>query len=305
MVVGSGIGACAAAALVGGARSVYGHDLSSDFPASVSLQNYVPPLVRLYRCPPRYAQSLETFSTSGDWFDSQVSLSLLSHCPPDGLLVLDITSDKGNSWEVLQPLLMHEWLGLCLLRIQGMRRMQAEVVGKIRAVGRVTMVVLVDEDEDFQEIVYLFLKTRVAESLPVVPMEVCDPLSPSIRNEVKTVELIVASLVAPLGCGLKGTVRETLVSVLMSFKSYLAWGTVGPSYSGWTEILAACASCEFILLYTESERLALIDHALTGGTVPLVMLDNHLIAFSDKLRYLYTKLAPRLLGYEDYVLDPL
>jgi len=91
IVIGSGMGAVARVALDSGCPFVYGLDLRTTIPLrSHRFRFYKPPMVMSSRYAEQYYQMPESFTTTGDWFDSSVCKAALENDAGDSTLVIDI-----------------------------------------------------------------------------------------------------------------------------------------------------------------------------------------------------------------------
>lgn len=97
ILVGAGFGGAAVSFLKEGAIHVYGLDLQEDVPLRPQrFVSYVPPLVLENGLEEYYTQCLETFTTTGDWYQPAVYRGVMSNDPGDAVVVIDIEGGLGS-----------------------------------------------------------------------------------------------------------------------------------------------------------------------------------------------------------------
>lgn len=119
IIIGAGMGAAARVALDAGCPSVFGIDLRETVPLkSHRFRFYVPPLVADSQNCNRYEQLAETFTTTGDWFDPDVSRAILEYDNGTATLLLDLeASSKRFDLSLLDPVLRIKRYGMIVLRL--------------------------------------------------------------------------------------------------------------------------------------------------------------------------------------------
>lgn len=118
LIIGAGHGAVARLALESGARMVYGHDLRQDLPLdNHSFRWYIPPMVASSPRQDRYRQTIQSFSSSGDWYYDDVATSVLGLHLPSTMVIFDIHQSRdGRDMSHLLPLIEKNWRGVCCWR---------------------------------------------------------------------------------------------------------------------------------------------------------------------------------------------
>lgn len=119
LVVGTGPGAVARIALDKGCPHVYGLDLRSSVPMKAHrFISYKPPLVMSSEYHSRYTQASETYTTSGNWLESEVARKFLLYDPGPGTLVIDVQQGESRfGTEVLAPAMKWKTAGVIIVRL--------------------------------------------------------------------------------------------------------------------------------------------------------------------------------------------
>jgi hypothetical protein len=119
IVIGSGHGAVARVALDGGCPWVYGVDLRSSIPLKAHrFRSFKPPLVQSSEYADKYTQLSESYTTSGDWFDPEVSRRILAYDQGDATVVIDIEAGRDRyGLEILLPVIASKTHGLIVIRL--------------------------------------------------------------------------------------------------------------------------------------------------------------------------------------------
>jgi hypothetical protein len=120
IVIGSGQGAAAAGALLGGALHVYGLDKTDTIPPRPHrFAHYKPPAIVMQGTTQDYTQMAESYITSGDWFDESISSVVCStYDPGDAAWVIDLESGGVRyGLELLNPLVKAFVQGPVLMRV--------------------------------------------------------------------------------------------------------------------------------------------------------------------------------------------
>lgn len=299
LIVGSGLGAAAAAALLGGSTRVIGHDLRVDFPADVSMSAYLPPLVRLYTDKKKFEQSELTLATSGDWFTPSVSYRLCNYMSDSYLLVLDISSTDGFSEEVLKPLVMHSFPGDVLVRIVAHPAIHTNIVGTITQIGVLARCWEWETTQDRLERVYHIRITHPTWPLLRAGGTVLDPIRLRQPREIFTAVPLAAYLAAPLG-GLTGsTIRTSFLSCIDTFKLMLTMRHSRPTYGEWTDVLHSIIIIEWLCILYEEEIIPVIRSSMVLGLFRSLLHPTILVQAAPDLLRLAVNTGFRLIGHLD------
>jgi hypothetical protein len=294
LVIGSGLGACAATALLGGALTVWGHDLAEDFVPDTPLGSYEPPLCRVYNTPRRYQQTELSVSTSGDWFDPEVAYYLCRYQPTPYLLVIDISSSEGYSPKVIQPLVDQGYKGTVLLRIQGTEALHAWVTGAIHHHGIILSVFQPSTQDDYISRIYMFTISSRRWGIMYSPSRVFPVINlPQVKERTTVVQLL-NHILGPLGGSVGRTVREALWNGIRVFRQMIGPGQYHPTYHEWTETLRSALACEYLLLYDEATQERWITTVERQGTIRLISYKSHLVYAPPALIHYITTVVCRL-----------
>lgn len=135
LVVGSGPGAVARVALDRGVDSVYGLDLRSSLPMKAHrFVSYKPPLVQSSEYADRYHQAAESFMTTGDWMDPDISRRFLLYDSGQSTVVIDIQRGEDRfGLETLGPVLRWKTAGLVIIRLYLSLQESIEIMSDLQA----------------------------------------------------------------------------------------------------------------------------------------------------------------------------
>jgi len=299
VIVGCGLGAAAAAAYHGGSLEVIGHDLRSDLPVDTMTDAYLPPLVRLRGAGRGFRMSEACRSTSGDWFDASAADALLTESPADALIVLDIPSDRGRSFEVLLPLIRRRAIADVLVRTTGTVSELADLVGYARRAGTCRSVFQLFE---FGGIVEAGILVSLAGTRGPRVWEAALPRS-ILRVErmrgKSCLQRLVLWLFAPGGISMAGTARGAAQIALDTTIMLRRYAQGRPSFDEWSDVIESAVAAEFLLRDSESDRREMIRRAVEYPFMYCVALGDNPIACTASLVRTLTRLAPRLIGNED------
>jgi len=302
VIVGSGLGGCASAAIAGGAFKVYGHDLRCDLPQDIRLEAYIPPLVRLFGSTSRYQQSYESLETTGDWFDPTVSKRLCQYQQTPYLLVIDISSDKGFSYRVLQPAIDNRFPHRLLLRAQTSQHGHELIAGTIGAHGHLDACWEFHNFLGLIERIYLVRLTRQKWKYAITPQAVYNISRVTPSRGKQSLIYILACIIAPLGGVMSRTVRSSLKANLHSFHTLVGRDVSRPTYQEWTDVLQSAIACEWLLSFSEAEYCARLMQAEQHGTIALITHPDMLCLADEKCIHYLAGLVSRLISHLD---DPI
>jgi len=299
LIVGSGLGGAAAAALLGGSDRVIGHDLRADFPSDVSMSSYLPPLVRLYTDKKKFEQSELTLATSGDWFNPSVSYTLCNYVSDQYILVLDISTSLGFTEEVLKPLVSHSFSGEVLVRIVADPAVHINVVGTIIQIGVLLRCWEWTRVSDRLERVYHIRVTKKAWPLLRTGGIILDPIMLRQPREIFTAVPLAAYLAAPLG-GLTGnTIRTSFLSCIETFSLMLSMHHSKPTFNEWTEVLHSIIIIEWLCLLHDEEVIPVIRESTSIGLFRSMLHPSVLVQSTPNLLRLAANTGFRLIGHLD------
>lgn len=294
VIVGSGLGAAAASAGIGGAKTVWGHDLATDFPTDVSLSEYRPPLVRLLAPKTNYVQTTSTLSTSGDWFNEAVSHSLCNMTSAPHILVVDISSKRGGSVEALWPVIRCGFPYQVAFRSTTTLYGHAAILGVLEHCTSSLAVLPVHTVDYAAERVYWFtLRGSMAPFVPT-PRQLRDCRDSPRLTKPRTVKALLAYVLAPLGGATGTTVRLSLITCLSVLSDMMTSSYTKPSYDEWTSILQSAVACEWLLLYTKDEQLMILRQMELTGLYTLASHPTLMIQAPLSLRLHLAKVVSRL-----------
>lgn len=120
IVVGSGQGSAAAAAILTGCTHSFGLDLTEVLPLRPHrFINYKPPAISMQGSHHMYTQVKESYTTSGDWFEAEVADCICqTYDSGDSAFVIDIElGSKRHGLELVEPLMRNNTLGPVLIRV--------------------------------------------------------------------------------------------------------------------------------------------------------------------------------------------
>lgn len=184
IVIGSGMGAVARVALDAGCPYVYGLDLRSTIPLrSHRFRFYKPPMVMSSRYAEQYYQVPESFTTSGDWFDSSVADSVLRYDPGEAVLVIDIQRGKHRyGLEVLtSTCLRMKKRGMILCRFYLTQHEIKQMAADLEVSDFKYHMFDMWTTSEISQVVVLITSWRPELMVAVVPEVVTEP-SPTIPN---------------------------------------------------------------------------------------------------------------------------
>lgn len=255
VIIGSGNGVAAAVASVSGATSVLGLDLRATFPTRALTSPFIPPAVRLFGNPLLYHQMEESYTTSGDWTDTEVASKVIDGIASDSLLVIDIQGTMyDNSLSLVMLAHAAGWRGECLIRIAGPRSYTRQVVGDAIISKMMPTCVVIHDGELFEVLALkVSLKTislRMADTADVkissgVPSDMS--LYPGDRNYV--VRSLTLGTSIETRNSLRDLYREAKERVIGMIGEYDA----RPTYSSWTRDIGLLYGLQLALL-SDHER---------------------------------------------------
>jgi hypothetical protein len=308
LIIGSGLGAAAAALLLRRGGPILGHDLRADMPRTSTAQSYTPPLVRHYNAIARrprgsggFAQTEESFTTSGDWFDSQVASDLIARIDMSWTILLDIPGSERCVERLLAPLVHAEFGGIVALRLHTTSNVCALAFGVIHLFARELSVVAFEQEPVLgQCLVFIRLRSAPLKAFarPLEPStrHVCTP-----REGRRSVSAILAAIIEPLCIPLSGSVRLVLTTALQQVHALATAGAARPSYNTWTRILEAGIASNFALLPREQQR-SLISSMAPGAIYRLNEPHGLTVVLSSRVLARCARLSSRLCESLDIVL---
>jgi len=291
IVVGTGMGAAARVALDAGCPHVYGIDLRSTIPLrSHRFRFYKPPLVKDSMYDDRYTQLPQTFTTSGDWFDSEVARQVLEYDPGDATIIIDIQSGSHrHGLEVLVPALLRKSSGTIMLRLYLTEHETCLLTADMVASGFVVKVYDLWRTVDIGHVVFVIQSWTSSISYVLTPNYHSVPhvITSTIPQKVEPHERAIALTDAVFGT-VYMTSEQTVDQVDHMIDRLLdnAWGDYDSrlSYSEWSKWLHAKVVSTWLLLPEKHRIPHLIrwhrDRETTvrtaGGHVSTVKIDWNL-----------------------------
>jgi len=304
LVIGTGHGAIARMCLEAGARSVFGLDLATSLPLEGhNFRWYKPPMVRESDEASKYTQLPESFVTSGNWMDRDVSSRVLASVLTSTIVIIDIQGGRGrNGLAVLGPLVEAQWPGLVVCRLYATIGEMEWLLSDISSAGGRASVFLGAPLRPFS-----------APQMFVVHIHKV-PSCASLASR-KTAEITVHECELPhmgyMGGGFDflmgasvfnmvpvsssdtyATMRERVVDIILtSHGEYLS----RPTYPNWTLMLHALVACDF-LVSSPSNRLRLLKRIAAGQSITVKAGSLRLsVDSSFRLTRHLTKVVARLL----------
>jgi hypothetical protein len=273
IVIGSGMGAVSRVALDAGCPFVHGIDLRTTIPMRAHrFRYYKPPLVMSCEYNDRYEQMMESFTTSGDWMNPDVSSLVLNYDPGDATIVIDIQAGKNRyGLQVLAPLIGRKFRGLVVLRLYLTSHESELIVGDLIASGAEFTWYDLESMQNTHTCVCVLTRLPTvlrigitlstvqrpeAVSIPIVPTraqsrsDYCIALSDGVYNVIYTDELTTQEDVATMLDVLIGEARGDYDSRL--------------SYDHWTRLLRAKVIIEWSMML-ENKRIAELEEWLKTG----------------------------------------
>jgi len=297
LIIGSGEGGCAVVCLLSGAVKVHGHDLRSDYPGGVALDQYNPRLVSFYRLQGRYQQTYETLSTSGDFFDREIAASLLLKDEGIDLILIDIPSEVGRSPEVIKVLFDIGYHGLAGFRVVGDDRDQSIFCGSIFSNCSEIIVSETVRKVGISERIYF---GRVMDKQFDNLSFPCWADSINIGLEVKeklSIRQLTQEITAFSGAPADGNVRKSLMRSINMTRSILGSKGTTLTHEELTGLLASALTCDFLLdgdPKSYFRRLCLLNK---NRKELLTRVGNLQVSWSPILGFLLEKKGPCLIGY--------
>jgi hypothetical protein len=303
LVVGSGLGGCAVAAVIGGCIEVRCHDLKEDLPRGSDRLSYLPPLVRfrgllsdrLHSCR-TIKQTTESWSTSGDWTDPNVSSRVLETISADWLVVVDIPAFRHDVRPVLLPLTGSRHRYEVIFRLRGDSSQLASSLGYLHSSGKVETIVGVRELREVVELLVLWtsslggLPRRVSHMVPSI-------ITTSVpKNGKSSLRLLTLALISHIGASCGRTVELTLIDAITSFRNERSGALLRASYANWTWSIAAAVSCAVLLDTHSTEYVARVRLFVESPTVTLERLGPDSYIVTREMLYLLSNVASCLVG---------
>lgn len=314
LVVGAGLGAASAVAALGGAISVYGHDLRTDLPLLGNPLSYVAPIPRICGVTHLVSQTTESQYTSGDWFDDAISSSLLRRFVGHAVVVVDLASERGSSPDVLAPIVRYGKAELYMLRVTTDRARGSLLFGYVdanfhtRGLYRCSTLSTLTEYVLLLQLRKVPLDRTALRLYPEVGVVDVWEGSPQRRALVPrglsvydgSIYMTLAFVTHALGGVTSSNPRTTCFGALLLFDDMLQGLAARPSYGEWTGVLHCAAACD-LALYHSSD--AARERIRTGSDTGLYSLASHptiRVHFTAALERYLVLYAARLIGHLDY-----
>jgi hypothetical protein len=292
--------------MIAGATAVRGHDLREDLPLGSHRLSYLPPVIRFRGLVGAwrpdgavYSQTTCSWTTSGDWFQPDVSSVLLDEYEEDWLTVIDIPKYRSDARSLIGPVLATGRERVCLLRLQASHAQMAYSFGVLSRNGRVMSVYGVADYRGFAELLVLWRSgvNRLGRvGIPCLPTRLI--MLPETEGK-RCVHAIVTNLTQPIGTCRGRSVREVLASYMSDFESSKSLAVGRFSYSSWTSVLAAAVCCEALLKLDFSGILELARHLDTDTVIRFDSVQEGVILVTPELRWVFSRVAVRLIGNLD------
>lgn len=316
LVIGAGLGGAAAIACLAGADYVYGLDLRSDLPLVARPDSYTPPLVRVSGFSHIYNQVVESFRTTGDWFDETISSSVLRRFAGNSVIVVDLSTDRGSSPDVLVPLERYSRARLHLIRCVAPMIVQSRFTAYCRERFELLGVHQFESVSGLIERIYILGHPRttilrrgmyatITSGLHIHSYTDTTPvlrLRPGVSPVYLTLCLNVAMVTAYLGGSTGRTVRESLVAALEMFSDILRTATSRPSYEEWTSTLSDAAQCDWLLNTPRNSYAQKLSTAIRTGVYTLSQFNTVHVLMTPTLIHSFVTQACRLIGHLDRLL---
>lgn len=311
LIVGSGLGALAALALTYGAQRVCGHDLQCDLPPVTRAERHIPPLVALTTRKHLYAQSRESSTTSGDWFDPTVSASLLRRFPPTGTVCIDLSSDKGSHPDVILPIIKFSLCADHLLRCMTTEYGHGKLLALITVWTPVYGVYIIHQGDGYAEKIYWFGRVRSplyhghllveplvgAYDLTSTQLDRVVRLSPIGSVDQISLGITMSILTAHLGGPVGNCPKDSFKCALTLFSDFLSGATSRPEYDEWTAVLHCAVVCDWCLNVSSTDEVSVLTNFANQGVYELTTYTGVYVQFSLPLLYTLTTHACRVKPY--------
>lgn len=266
IIIGSGMGAAARVALDNGCAHVFGIDLRSSLPMkSHRFRSYKPPLVMGSEYAEVYTQMPESYTTTGDWSDSEIRRLILKYDAGGYTLLIDI-QDASHRFglEVLEDVLMLKRAGVVILRTYLSQTEHRAMCCDLSASGITFKSYTLEASGSVYPVVFVLTDWS---SSPVTCLEVKGklerrPIQIPFNEEPDNFEVAVARADAILNMYMPPTTQNwDDIRVQMAHLIEETHGDYDSrfSYGHWTKLLRAYLSAVFACLPEESrmERLLL------------------------------------------------
>jgi len=251
IVIGSGLGCIAAVAIDAGARAVLGLDRQEDIPLTPHRYvDYVPYYVNLSNEPGKYIQLMESYTTTGDWFNESISDHVMRNDPGEGVICIDVEgSDNGDVESMLAPLWRDRTTSLTLWRTT-LNRFQLDCTIS-RLQNRCTKVeAIVQSDVGGWVTCVLVIhglyarpsKTRLTHCLhPTLMAPHCSLTSPGVDKLPENLALASYHLIGTCVGYTREHVRDLMFMNYLQGKLYR---DTRESYREWTKVILAVITLE-------------------------------------------------------------
>lgn len=311
LIIGAGLGGAAAVACSSGADYVHGLDLRSDLPNVARSDTYVPPLVRISGLSHIYTEVAEAFHTSGDWFDDTVASKVLRRYGPGSVIVVDLSTDRGCTPDVVKPLVKFSRANRHLVRCVAPSYIHAVLLAYCYAHFPIQSVFQMSSGGGLHERVYLlgpvrthylkvgYMMTVSSGMLDLTPTDLTPVMRirPGISTVHLTLNINVAMLTAYLGGATGPTVRGSLIAALTMFSDLITTATSRPAYEEWTRTLGDAAQCDWLLHVPIDQRYEVLQSSISVGLYQMRSQPTVFVLMNPTLIHSFVTQACRLIGH--------
>ncbi|QUD20353.1 large protein [Armillaria mellea negative-stranded RNA virus 1] len=301
VVVGSGHGGAAAACLKAGVSFCHGLDGEDDIPVSTGPGRLVPLLVSQFRLEGRYAQIVPPRGHASDWWDTAVSSKILASLDSYFSLLIDISTDRGYSFDILLPLMRSGFKYRLLLRIQGFEDTHDEVLSYLHRYGEVKAVAQLSKEYDYIDRIYVVDCLRPGQR-PVTGLRLTSIWTPVAPVEPVTLAHLAAEWFGRVGAVSGRTVRDLEDGALELIQDLAFAGASRPSYDEWTTLLEVAFAVQWIRLGSLEEMESVVRSIALGRALVVVLPLSGTLRFlpsPNRLLPLLCRTVCRFVGHED------
>jgi hypothetical protein len=313
LVIGSGLGAIAAVAILAGCTLVHGHDLRETMPTSCIPTRYIPPLVSLVHGRDRYRQTVHTYETTGDWLNDDVAGSLSIYYSEYDIAVVDLSGPSETFVSQLVQLEKYSRWTQHLWRATGHETELAIALSLIERSFPIYQMWSTNNIIGLCEIVVWFGKRHVATTSYLVPQWPTSGVSTLftegliVHPEVFVPKFLlrvslsasVAAVSAYLGGPVGRTLRQTCHASQSMFVDMIRGASNRPTYDEWTRVLYSAVASGWMLIECEADRLALLHQWHTLQIAHTAVPEQYPVCMTQTLSQLLTDHANPLTQYLD------
>lgn len=305
LVIGSGYGSVAQCCLLNGVKHVYGLDLRCHMPMREHrYRSYVPPLVLRLKREEDYTQVKESFTTTGDWYDSSVSSAVLRRVRPEAV-VLDLEDNTPSSLlKQVHMLVEAGWGGLVLQRSVQDLQSSHWILSDIQAMTGEVDIMCIDRRGNRLELISKSLLSPASAVLygmsPMIDITTLMPQDFNTRlDQIPGTEydihvILTMGFLHPVLNDTTQNLYHQLIEIYQEMKGeYLS----RLNYAMWSRLLDCIALYEILIHTNRLNVVREITHILTTGCYQyrnLLVKPSEIKITRLFVKYL-TRYVPRLL----------